>query len=656
MSDPHNFSLNPQQEQAATYDEGHVLVLAGAGTGKTRTIIARAAHLIRQGIDLQRILLLTFTRRAAREMTQRLYQITGESAQGIMAGTFHHFCLYSMRRMPRHFGLEGANVIDRDDQVQLMKLVRGTLKQKALPLPRAAEMVNLRSYARNTNQSMEDYLKGHTDYDDELIPLIMRAAQGYDQRKRENRYLDYDDILYIFAKTLNEVPETRDRIRAYYDHILVDEMQDTNPLQWLILDALRDPAHLFCVGDDAQSIYAFRGADFRNVHSFTQRVPGATILRLERNYRSTQGILDLSNWLLGRSPLKYGKKLKAHRKAKSMPLLRDFDSDFDEARWIAKDLLRHRAEGRAWSDHMIITRTGHGARAVESFLVEKKIPYRFVGGISLFQAAHVKDLLALLRAALSHHDELAWARYLTLWRGIGDVTAARLITKLRGENDHAAALQQLTGAPKMSAEILEPVAQARREKADPPLAVANAANALAKLLELRYDKWSTRKKDFELLARLAANHRSLSAFIETYVLDPVTASDAAQVDREDIVTLTTAHSAKGTEASVCYLIRVEPGMYPHFRSVGDPDQEEEERRILYVAMTRAQDELIITRTYRTGGYHRSAWGGFGKAQAAQAKYFFDDLNDSLLNWNGGSDRTDVDYDFFDPIQSWDRDF
>ncbi|MGB5984585.1 MAG: ATP-dependent helicase [Desulfobacterales bacterium] len=655
MDDPQNFSLNPQQQQAATYDQGHVLVLAGAGTGKTRTIIARAAYLISQGVALQRILLLTFTRRAAREMIQRLYEISGETAAGIMAGTFHHFCLYSMRRMPRQFGLEGATVIDRDDQVQLMKLVRGGFKNKSLPLPRAAELVNLRSYARNTNQPMETYLQTHTEYDREVIPLIIEAAQGYDRRKRDNRYLDYDDILYIFAKTLHEVPETRERIRAYYDHILVDEMQDTNPLQWLILDGLRDPAQLFCVGDDAQSIYAFRGADFRNVHAFSRRVPNGQVLRLERNYRSTQGILDLSNWLLSRSPLKYGKKLKAHRKAISLPLLRDFDSDFDEARWIAQDLLTHRAEGHAWSEHMIITRTGHGARAVESFLVEKKIPYRFVGGISLFQAAHVKDLLALLRAALSHHDELAWARYLTLWRGIGDVTAARLIAKLRSQPEHEAALTGLAQAPKVTPEMLEPVAQARRDMADPPLAVANAAQTLAKLLELRYDKWATRKKDFELLARLAANHRSLGAFIETYVLDPVTASDATQGDQEDVVTLTTAHSAKGTEARTCYLIRVEPGMYPHFRSVGDPDQEEEERRILYVAMTRAKDELIITRTYRTFGFQRGAWGGFGKAQAAQAKYFFDDLNDELLNWNGGGDGRDVDYDYFDPIQSWDRD-
>ena len=656
MNDPHEFSLNPQQEQAATYDKGHVLVLAGAGTGKTRTIIARAAHLITNGVDMHRILLLTFTRRAAREMTQRLHQITGTRAEGIMAGTFHHFCLYTMRRMPRYFGMERASVIDRDDQVQLMKLVRGSFKNKTLPLPRAAELVNLRSYARNTNQPMDDYLKTHTDLDQELIPLVIEAAKAYDRRKQENRYLDYDDILYLFAKTLHEVPEARERIRSFYDHILVDEMQDTNPLQWLILDALRDPAQLFCVGDDAQSIYAFRGADFRNVHSFTQRVPGAQVLRLERNYRSTQGILDLSNWLLRRSPLKYGKKLEAVRKTRSMPLLRDFDSDLDEARWIANHLLQNRAEGRGWSEHMIITRTGHGARAVETSLVEKKIPYRFVGGVSLFQAAHVKDLLALLRASLSHHDELAWARYLTLFRGIGDVTASRLIAKMRAMGEYDRALAELSAAPKITREIIEPVIQARQAREIPHTAVSEAALSLAKVLELRYDKWATRKKDFELLTRLAANHRSLRAFIETYVLDPVTASDASLQDQDDVVTLTTAHSAKGTEARTCYLIRVEPGMYPHFRSVGDPDQEEEERRILYVAMTRAQDELIITRTYRTFGYHRAAWGGFGRNQAVQSQYFFDDLDDKLLDWNAGGDDTSVDYDYFEPIQSWDREF
>jgi len=314
--------LNSQQLRAVTCDDGHVLVLAGAGTGKTRTIIARAARLIDGGVPPWRILLLTFTRRAANEMTGRLRQMIGRPAEGLMAGTFHHFCLHSMRRMPEAFAIEGATVIDRDDQLQLMRLISGDYRGKGRDFPKAAELVNLCSYARNTLQAAVSYLKTFTDYDTETIERICRVFDAFEQRKRASRYLDYDDILFRFAEKLHGDSALNRTIRKLYDHILVDEMQDTNPLQWQVLEGMREPARLFCVGDDAQSIYAFRGADFRNVHAFAERIPDAVVLRLEENYRSTQGILDVSNWLLNASTIAYNKNLTAHRKESSTPLLR----------------------------------------------------------------------------------------------------------------------------------------------------------------------------------------------------------------------------------------------------------------------------------------------------------------------------------------------
>jgi DNA helicase-2/ATP-dependent DNA helicase PcrA len=645
--------LNPEQLAAATHDSCHVLVLAGAGTGKTRTIIARAAHLIRSGVKPQRLLLLTFTRRAAREMTNRLSTLLGDLPGRITAGTFHHFCLLTMRRMPGLFGIGDATVIDRDDQIQLMKLIRGGKRRHGDILPRAGELVRLCSYARNTNQSMEVYLHAHTEYDEETISKICDMAVAFDKRKKENRYLDYDDILYQFAKKLHASEEIRERVRGYYDHILVDEMQDTNPLQWLILDGMRDPAQLFCVGDDAQSIYAFRGADFRNVHSFTQRVSNAVVLRLDKNYRSTQGVLDLSNWLLSKSPLTYQKNLQAHRKTRSTPFLIDFDNEFDEARWIAEDIVERHGGGTPWNDIMIITRTGYGARAVESLLVEKKIPYRFVGGVSLLHAAHVKDLFSLIRSAASLHDELAWARYLTLWPRIGDVTATRIISVLRGSADLEEGLLRLEEALKGRKDIIEGITQTHSNWQDPETAIREAARFLTPILKNRYDKWEVRRKDYELLARLAENYRSLLSFVETYTLDPITASDAGQMGQEEVVTLTTAHSAKGTEAPLCYLIRIEPGMYPHTRSMGDLDQEEEERRILYVAMTRAQDELILTRSYRQGGFHRRTYGNYGNKRSIGSDYFLEDLDDRLVvrDVNVENEYT---VDTFEPIQAWRR--
>ena len=342
---PDPLALNGEQRRAAEFSGGNVLVLAGAGTGKTRTIIARIAFLIRAGVDPTRILVMTFTRRAARELSRRLETLVGASSAKVVAGTFHHFCLYAMRRMPRRFGTESASVIDRDDQIQLMKLVRGSFAAAKEQFPQASVLVNLYSYAVNTNRPVREYLEKHTDYDSGKIDKMCQVFSAYEERKRKNAYLDYDDILFRFTKVLHDSPRVGAFFGGHYDHILVDEMQDTNPLQWLILDGLREPAKLFCVGDDAQSIYSFRGADFQNVHSFLQRVAGSVVLKLEENYRSTQEILDLANWLLKRSPLSYDKELRAHRGKGTKPRLIEFEIDLDEANWIAEDLVSRHNEG-----------------------------------------------------------------------------------------------------------------------------------------------------------------------------------------------------------------------------------------------------------------------------------------------------------------------
>ncbi len=623
--------LNEQQKNAVTFNNGHVLVLAGAGTGKTRTIIARAAHLIDNNVPPWRILLLTFTRRAAREMVERLRQLAGPVSFDLPAGTFHHFCLRTMKRMADAFGIRESTVIDRDDQVQLMKLIRSDFKIKGKSFPRASELVSVCSYARNTCQPLETYLGIHTAYDEPTIDLICQIHQVFIKRKQENDYLDYDDILFRFVERIQRDDALNDKLRGMYDHILVDEMQDTNPLQWQILEGMRDPAKLFCVGDDAQSIYAFRGADFRNVHSFSERVPNATILHLEENFRSTQGILDLSNWLLEASPINYDKELTAYRKEHSTPVFMSFYSDFAEAQWVTDDILKRHRAGTSWHDIMIITRTGYGARAVESFMVEKDIPYQFIGGTSLLNAAHVKDLLCLVRSSMSHLDELAWARYLTLWPRIGDVTASRLIGGMRQQPSLSAALTFLREKLKGRDEIVQGPLAIQDALETPAAAVENAAEFLMPIMEGRYENWRTRQHDFELLVRLSDSHRSLKAFMETYTLDPISTTSVERLGQEDVVTLTTVHSAKGTQAPVCYLIRVEQGMYPHSRSMGSEQEREEERRILYVAMTRAQDELILTRTYRPYGFMSSSGGGGWQwGQAGSADYFMEDLPESLV--------------------------
>lgn len=641
--------LNTQQRAAAQFAGDDVLVLAGAGTGKTSTIVARVAHLIGQGVDAKRILLLTFTRRAAREMRFRLSEQIGAAAKQVPTGTFHNFCLQYLRRWPDLFECASLTIIDRDDQLQLMKLARGTTIGKDSSFPKSAELANYYSYARNTNCTIEAYLSEFTDHTEESVEKISGVLKDYARRKAECRYFDYDDILHLFARQLHRSRVVREKMKSRFDHLLVDEMQDTNPLQWLILDGLREPAKLFCVGDDAQSIYAFRGADFRNVHSFTKRIEGASVLKLQENYRSTQEILDLSNWLLDQSSLKYDKRLTSARGAGQKPMLLELDDDFEEAGWIGDDLQQRYEGGDPWRDHMILTRSAWAARSVEAALIEREIPYRFIGGTQLLQSAHVKDLLSLLRVIDNPADQLAWMRFLTLWPGVGEKTAANAIERLATTTEHQEIVELLAQRFKRNPRLAESIDECHRVWSKPTRVIDAAIDKMTPLLEKKYDDWDRRIKDLKLIARLAEKHDSVGDFLETYTLDPITESEANHEDLDDLVTLITVHSAKGTEASVCYLIGVAPGNYPHVRSLGDDDKEEEERRVLYVAMTRAKNELILSGTVRSrGAYVPFHNRGFAAGGGSARPYFLTDLPDELVT-------TDLDMDLepFDaPIQPY----
>lgn len=622
--------LNPEQLAAAHYSgpARHLLVLAGAGTGKTRTLIGRVTHLIRQGVPAERLLMLTFTRRASKEMLQRLRSDIGPIADQVTAGTFHHFCLQIMRRIPQAFGLETATIIDRDDAQSLLQLLRGERidKKRQKDFPKAATLLNYISYAKNCCLGIADYLHRFTEYDTDTAALIAQIADAYELRKQDRQYLDYDDILHIFVRSLEQRASLRDKVGQLFLHILVDEMQDTNPLQWRILELLSQ-AQLFCVGDDAQSIYAFRGADFRNVHEFRQRLPAADVLKLQENYRSTQGILDIANWLLAQSPIGYDKELHAHRGRGEKPTLIDFETRSDEAYWIAQDLIQRHEGSAPWADHMILARSAWGAKAVEGALIDHDIPYRFIGGTSLLEAAHVKDLLSLARCALNKRDELGWMRYLKFWPKIGDATAAKVIDALLKADPATDVLQVLESVLPKRDDIAQGVKLVLQYRAEPQIALRVATQHMNGTYANRYDRWESRAGDLRLLAELASRYKDLLTFVEAYTLDPVNNTDEENTETEDAVTLITVHSAKGTEAPVCYCIGVQPGVYPHVRSLGNQDSEEEERRILYVALTRAQNELFIT---RAGEDSHTVFHGGSYAHSVGAPYFLEYLPPALV--------------------------
>lgn len=620
--------LNPQQKQAATIEAKHSLVLAGAGCGKTKTIVARAAYLIDQGVPANQIQILTFTRRAASEIVARVELALGEQAKGLRASTFHTFCMYLLRRIPKAFGLEQFSIIDRDDQLMMFRLIRGRDdKKNPNYLPKPQELCDLYSFARNTRQKLSLALEKQMPEYLALKDQIADIMKEYEARKRARSFLDYDDILAVVATALAQSEGLVDYVASICRHMLVDEMQDTNPLQWALLEPLKEHISLFCVGDDAQSIYGFRGADFENIHHFKERVPDAKIFKLEKNYRSTQEILDLSNWLLDQSEIKYDKRLDAHRGEGIKPKMHIFPNEFDEAKWIAVDIKeRHYLQGSKWSDHMVLVRSSYAARHIEAACIAANVPYRFIGGMKLLETAHVKDLLSLLRVVTNPLDDIAWMRFLTLWNGVGDVGASKLSQQLLMEPEIEKIADKLEKFGKIPLETILIMKQMAVLKTEVQACVGLAVQAIEAQLAENYKKdWNRRQGDFELVKQLASKHAQVSEFLEEYVLDPVSISEIERQSDTDVVTLITIHSAKGTEQKVCYVANVTPGQYPHARAQGDFDDVEEERRVLYVALTRAQNELILTKQ-NLNHWARETVDEQGRKIES---YFLNDLNRNL---------------------------
>ncbi|CAM9138839.1 ATP-dependent helicase [Acinetobacter bereziniae] len=621
--------LNPQQKQAATTKNKHSLVLAGAGCGKTKTIVARAAYLIDQGIPANQIQILTFTRRSASEIVARVELALGDQARGLRASTFHTFCMYLLRRAPKAFGLDQFSIIDRDDQLMLFRLIRGKDdKKNPNALPKPQQLCDLYSFARNTRQklslALEKQLPEFLEYKDQIAEIM----KEYESRKRTRSFLDYDDILAVVASALAQSEGLVEYVASLCQYMLVDEMQDTNPLQWAILEPLKEKTSLFCVGDDAQSIYGFRGADFENIHHFKDRVPDAEIFKLEKNYRSTQEILDLSNWLLEQSPIHYDKKLEAYRGDGLKPRMHVFPNEFDEAKWIAIDIKeRHLLEGSAWNDHMVLVRSAFAARHIEAAFIQANVPYRFIGVMKLLETAHVKDLLSLLRVIANPLDDIAWMRFLTLWNGVGDVGASKLAQQLLLDPDIEKITEKLEKFGRIPDHTLLIMKQMSVLKTEVEACVRLGVEAILNQLEENYAKkdWHKRVGDFDLVKQLASKHSQLSEFLEEYVLDPVSISEIERQSQDDVVTLITIHSAKGTEQKVCYVANVSAGQYPHARAQGDFDEVEEERRVLYVALTRAQNELILTKQNLNFWAHRQT-----DEQGREIEsYFFNDLTRNL---------------------------
>lgn len=613
--------LNSRQKNAVTFNGKHLLVLAGAGTGKTKTIISRAAYLISQGVSPNKIQILTFTKRASSEIVSRVKSsLDTNQARNLNGSTFHSWCNQLLTRFPNLFGTKSFTIIDQDDQLSIMRMVCGAnfVQYEDLRI-KAQKLIDLYSFARNTKRNLTDTIRlklFNNLSDDETNEKIKKIKQqleiifrAYEIKKRERRYLDYDDMLLVVSIRLQTDEKARKIISFQYEHILVDEMQDTNPLQWDLLNPFQDICHLFCVGDDAQSIYSFRGADFRNVHSFKERVDDSEVYYLEDNYRSTQEILDISNWLLKKSPINYNKRLKSVRGLGNLPLIINVENEWDEAYFIAEKIIEnYTLKNKTYSDHLILSRSGYYTKNLQAIFIKMKIPYITYGGRKFMESAHIRDVISALRVVNNVDDEIAWVRFLTFWKGIGDIKAVRYIHELLKLNNIENCIEWLnTIVLEQEGTIISKVLKC---VFDNQTNVQEALKQSYKLMENRLSEkykldWDNKRRpDFPVLGVLANNYSTLGEFITECTLDnspkisdspTLLSSEYFKSENKDLVIISTIHSSKGLESDICFVINVSPKAFPSSMSLGNVDEIEEERRVLYVALTRAKNELIITR-------------------------------------------------------------
>jgi DNA helicase-2/ATP-dependent DNA helicase PcrA len=616
--------LNPAQRIAAEFGErmddrgfraGPLLVIAGAGTGKTMTLAHRVAHLVIEGVDPERVLLLTFTRRAAEEMTRRVENIVRASSPDSVvlpagglpwAGTFHSVGNRLLRRFARNLGLDpGFSVLDRGDAADMLDVVRHELKlsRTSRRFPKKDTCLAIYSRCVNAQKPLADIIEQTfpwcADWSKELSELFRR----YVDRKQQNQSLDYDDLLLYWMHLVAE-PEFAEEIGSWFDHILVDEYQDTNILQAQILHALKpDGSGLTVVGDDAQSIYSFRSAEVENILGFPDRyMPTARVVTLEQNYRSTQAILDAANCLIAESERQYRKDLFSERGAGARPQYVTVEDGDAEAEFVVDSILANRELGMQLRDQAVLFRGSHHSDRLELELVRRNIPYVKYGGLKFLEAAHVKDLLSVLKWAENPKNEVAAFRVLKLMPGMGPALAARCFESLAGKDFSFAAL----------GEFHPPAAAAKEWEAFCELFVALASSEVgepgwqAQLtlarrwyqphLERIYDSIDTREADLEQLELISGRYPTRERFLTELTLDPPSATGDRAGDPmldEDYLILSTVHSAKGQEWEAVFILNVTDGNFPSEFATGKPELIDEERRLLYVAMTRARQSLSL---------------------------------------------------------------
>ncbi len=603
---PYATTLNPAQLAAVMTTGTPVLVIAGAGSGKTRVIVHRVSWLIENGVDPQSILLLTFTRKAAREMLGRVETLLhDESAGKVTGGTFHSFASFILRRYSNMLGLApNFTIIDSADSEDVVDLIRTELRlnTKDRKFPKKSRIYDIISYSRNRGETIagiiHKYYSGLKDY----ITDIELIFSGYSRYKKISNILDFDDLMEVLRDALRDNAAFRQLMQKRYAYIMVDEFQDTNLVQKEIVDFIAaGHRRIMVVGDDAQSVYAFRGANYENILRFPATYPECGVVRIEENYRSNQKILDFTNEVISHARIGYKKRLFTRNDRQNMPVVRRVYGEEDEAEIIVDRILELIEEGLALSEIAVLNRADWHNRYIQVELNKRGIPYVVVGGFKFNERMHIKDIIAYLRLTYNPSDAVAWHRVLKYIGGVGKITASGVIDTLR-ESDDAFGFEafrqrkfydELSGLGRMLANASLPEQTLTRK-------IEIIRDFYAPLLKARETDYLSRMMDIDVLVDLSRKYRDLDRFLSDFALDPPSRYVADQStplidegEEKGKITISTVHSAKGLEWYAVFIPHALDGLFPSNRAVNIEDMEEE-RRLFYVACSRAKEELCIT--------------------------------------------------------------
>lgn len=595
--------LNQAQLEAVLHKDGPLLIIAGAGSGKTRTLTYKVARLIEDGVSPENILLLTFTRRAAREMISRAENILGAGLGKITGGTFHSFANMILRRYARFADLKNNfTVIDRSDAEDVVNHIRGKIiDKKEKRFPKKSTILDIYSKTINKDIPLDAIVKKEYKQFEHCTEKLIEIANAYNNYKKERSMLDYDDFLLYLKALLMSNEEVRKQISLKYKYVLIDEYQDTNSIQAQIVRLIAsEHNNVTAVGDDSQSIYSFRGANFKNILEFPNLYEGCKIVTLEQNYRSSQNILDFANKILEQAKEKYSKELFSTIQSSEKPAIICCENTHAEGEFVVQRILEFcNEDGLSLDDIAVLSRSASLMFDVETQLVKQKIPYRKIGGLKFTETAHVKDITAYLRIILNPYDEISLNRILLLQKGIGVSTINKLLPVLTIQGSKATA-DMLPVKPSQRADLgnlLTLLSEARNQIADPKVVTEKVLAYYEPILMEHYDDASKRLKDFDHILYLSSKYLNLEDFLSDMALEP---PDSSITDTEEgavmdeCLTLSTIHGAKGTEYKAVFVIGAVDGRFPSMYSFNSLEELDEELRLFYVAVTRAKTYLYVS--------------------------------------------------------------